>query len=188
MKPPKRILWLDLETTGLNPQTCLILEVGAVVTDEKLNAIDTFSSVIFRPMAALRDMDLWCWQTHANSGLLDEVVRSTSTTESVEYNLVRFISEHFEDRKANLAGNSVHFDKSFLAVSMPKVHALLSHRILDVSSFNLVLELMHDNRWNKESDTPHRAMQDVEDSIANYKKAIKLLVEKEGKSNEQKST
>lgn len=156
--------WIDLETTGLHDEV-QILEVAAVVTDEDLDIQATYEAVIHHDSLLWRlPDDTWALRTHTESGLLDEVKKSTKEWFEVERELCSFLEAL---GKHPLCGNSQHFDRKMLAKNMPRVLDFIHYRHIDVSSFVEACK-----RWRPElkDEAPnkreiHRAMADLEDAI-----------------------
>lgn len=163
-----KVLFLDLETTGLLPQFCSILEVAAVVVDSQLVQHDKYEAVIFYPYDRINaEMNQWCLDTHTASGLLQEVERSPFDLKSVDDRLHHFIQKNFPDgQKVELGGNSVHFDLAFIKQHMPRTAGLLSHQLQDVSgAARLFRRFCGIDVPKPKSDVTHRAMADVQHSI-----------------------
>ena len=163
-----KLLFLDLESTGLSPKLHDILEVVATVVDgDSLVEGPTFHQVVWQPADALAAMDSWCRDTHTKSGLVDEVVESKRTLEQVDEALAFFVRRNMEeDIKLQLAGNSVHFDLGFINEHMPRTAALLSHRIVDVSGMYRTLRMLGvDVVQAGNGVVAHRAVPDVRHSI-----------------------
>lgn len=170
----KKMLWLDLETTGLSPEFKSILEVSAIVTDAQLNVIETFSEVVHKDKISLDyEMDDWCKKTHTGSGLLEAVSKSENHLTDVEARLSQFILRHFDlpKNKPMLWGNSVHFDKRFLEVHMPYVSEMLHYRMVDVSGMNEAFKL-HKNIEVAKNNVKHRGLSDLYDSITLFKRLM----------------
>lgn len=172
-----RMVWIDLEMTGLDPERNRIIEAAVLITDGNLELIaEGPNLVIHQPEDVLAEMDEWNQKHHKASGLLPRVRASTTTEAEAEAELVAFLKEHVGEREAPLAGNSVHQDRRFLARYMPTFDAYLHYRIVDVSS---VKELV--SRWypavygaRPGKRGSHRALDDIRESIkelAFYRKA-----------------
>lgn len=176
---PQFMVWVDLETTGLDPENDAILEIGLIVTDVDLTERARWSKVI-RPgnWSELKSrMDAFVVEMHAGSGLYREVdeiperpFAFTNPVRDAEKEAHGWLKDVTSGSDVGpMCGSSVHFDRAFLKVHMPMLEQLFSHRNIDVSS---VMEL--DRRWVKSPDallpTPsrsrHRALDDLEDSIA----------------------
>lgn len=160
------IVWLDLETTGLEPTRDLILELAAVVTDKDLNEIDRFEAVVGYGKHILERCDVVVLEMHSASKLWREVFGGR--TEDLGVVLRRFA--HFLDMKVGseklpLAGNSVHFDRSFLRVHAPDIEKRFTHRNIDMSSFKEASRRWGGGEPPVSVTTAHRAMADVLDSI-----------------------
>jgi len=167
MQNANNLVWIDLEMTGLDPVSNVILEVAALVTDGDLNVLsERLDFVVHRDEAALAGMEEWSQRTHTASGLVDRVRASTVSIEEAERRTLEFIREWVPPETAPLCGNSIGHDRRFLRREMPNVDAYLSYRVIDVSS---IKELVR--RWYPESlQAPpkretHRALDDIRESI-----------------------
>lgn len=166
MRYRENIVWMDLETTGLDPETSVILELAVVITDKHLNILAQSSLVVHHPNDALVDLDEWVQNQHQASGLLEEVRCSTLSLAKAEAAVLELVASHCPPRMCPLAGSSVCFDRRFLMRHMPKLEAHLSYRQVDVSS---IKELVR--RWYPQKALPngtsakHRALPDILESI-----------------------
>ncbi len=173
------LLWLDLETTGLNHNVDKILQIACVLTDTTTNTVYFSKDYVIKcDQTTLQQMDEWCIRQHTASGLCAKALNSTSTIQEVELDIINNLNLHVAIRNTvYLAGNSVHFDKSFLTSHMPTLSKRLSHRILDVSSVSLFVkhnnEEVHNSRPQKQH--LHTAMEDILESIEEYRYYIKEL-------------
>jgi oligoribonuclease len=161
-----KFFFLDLETTGLNERECSILEVAAVITDHKLKILEEYSAVVWAPPEELAKMDDWCRTTHTQSGLLHDIKDKAELLEEVELDLIKLKRKHFPVDRPPLAGSSVHFDKRFIDQHLPVFSKELSHRIIDVSTFMGALDNYYGFKLPSRSEATHRALADVNDSIA----------------------
>ncbi|KAF3927742.1 Oligoribonuclease [Orbilia brochopaga] len=171
LKSDNPLVWIDCEMSGLNPPADKLLQVACFITDAQLNLLEPhgFETVISRPQSLMDAMDPWCISTHTSTGLTDRVLSSTTSVASASVALLTYIKQHVPDPKtAILCGNSVHFDKVFLALEMPEVIAYLYYRIGDVSSIKEFAK-----RWCgedvlrnlPEKSYTHEARQDILESI-----------------------
>ncbi len=174
------IVWMDMEMTGLDPETERILEVAVLVTDQELNVVaEGPNLVLHQPEEVLSAMDAWNTTHHGESGLLTRVRESTVDEAQASAALLGFLEKHTQKKKAPLAGNSIHQDRRFVARYLPEVEGWLHYRNIDVST---IKELAR--RWYPKQyvDRPakkgsHRAMDDLLESIAElkyYRKAVFL--------------
>ncbi len=162
---PTKILWVDLEMTGLNPDTDKILEVAAIVTDWEFHELGTFEAVIHQPDEVLETMNEWCVAQHGASGLTQKSREADEGDASVEARLVEFVRSTIgDDGPVLLAGNSIHMDRRFIEKQWHDVDALLHYRMLDVSAWKVVME----GKFGKKFAKPeaHRALEDIRGSIA----------------------
>lgn len=173
-----RIVWMDLEMSGLDPARDRILEVAVLVTDAELNVVaEGPQLVVHQPEEILAAMDPWCVRQHGQSGLTEQVRASRLGEAEAEARLLDFLQAHVPERACPLGGNSVHQDRAFLRRYMPRVEAWLHYRNVDVSTLK---ELVR--RWYPEAyaarppkDGVHRALGDIHESLAElryYRRAV----------------
>ena len=163
---PSRILWIDLEMTGLDPAADRILEVAAVVTDWNFTEIATYEAVQKASSGLLRKRMVGSfWEEHA--AVKNALVAQNATGKScrtVEKELLAFIKTHFgNDNKVLLAGNSIHQDRKFIENEWPGVNERLHYRMLDVSAWKVVFEEKFKKSFKKAE--AHRAIEDIRGSI-----------------------
>jgi oligoribonuclease len=159
-----KLLWIDLEMTGLDTQNDVILEVAAEVTDFDFKTLASYEAVIKHPKGRMDQMNEWCQQQHAASGLLQRIADGGREEKEVIHELVGFIKAEFGDEPAVLAGNSIHNDRAFIKACWPEVDKLLHYRMLDVSSFKILMQSKYDVTFSKKE--VHRAFDDIQASIA----------------------
>lgn len=164
-----KFFFVDLETTGLDSRNCKILEVAAIITDNKLNIIEEYSVPVIVFDAEIAAMDNWCRTTHSQSGLLSAVKEAGIPIDQVEKDLQRLKRKHFPVSRPSLAGSSVHFDKRFIDDHMPAFAKELNHRIIDVSSFMGALDLYYGFKLPQQPEASHRALADIKQSISYLK-------------------
>jgi oligoribonuclease len=152
-------LWLDFETTGLNPHNHAILEIAAVVTTDELHEVDRFEARI-RPQIPYTSWETWPQQTHSKSGLVEACKREGILLEDAGKILHAMIDLWWGKEKAVIAGLNPHFDRGFCEVHLPEVYPRLHYRMLDLSSFRLTMGL-----WPSKPPCQHRALTDVLDEI-----------------------
>ena len=164
-----RLVWIELEMTGLDPTHDEIVEIACIVTDAELNELDSGISLVVKPNdGPLATMDDVVVAMHTKSGLLDEIPQGISLDDA-QRRVFEYIRGHVpEARKAQLAGSSVYVDRGFLAAHMPDIDQHLHYRLIDVSS---IKELTR--RWyprvffaTPEKTGNHRALGDIRESIA----------------------
>ncbi|KAM3245367.1 hypothetical protein ACQJBY_056603 [Aegilops geniculata] len=166
------LVWIDLEMTGLDISKDRILEIACIVTDGKLTKqIEGPNLVISQSKACLDNMNEWCKTHHASSGLTERVLQSEISEGDAEKQVLDFLMKHVGSDTPSIAGNSVYVDLLFLKKYMPRLAAIFSHVIVDVSSIMALC-----TRWypKERKQTPrkgksHRAMDDIKESIAELK-------------------
>ena len=166
------LLWVDIETTGLNPQTDHILEIAYVLTDFTLTKYYTFPELTIQHDLKNLVMDTWCFETHTQSGLLNKVQQSITSLMDAENTMLTLINSYLTIQdKLHIAGNSVHFDKKFIDVFMKRLSKRLSHRIVDVSTLAIVTKNLKPNIYEQRPQKRyfHTAQNDILESIQEYK-------------------
>lgn len=159
-----KLLWVDLEMTGLEPKTDRILEVAAIVTDWNFTEIASFETVIHQPPKVLEGMDDWNTSQHKASGLTEKVRASEVSESDAEDMLLEIVSDIFKgDEKVILAGNSIHQDRRFIRKYWPRLDEKLHYRMLDVSAWKVVFEGKYRKKFAKPEE--HRALEDIRGSI-----------------------
>lgn len=164
-----KFFFVDLETTGLDSRDCKILEVAAVITDNKLNILEEISMPIKAPDSAIAAMDDWCRTTHTQSRLLEDIEDAGIDLDEAERALQQLKRKHFPVEKPAIAGSSVHFDKRFIDQHMKTFSKELSHRIIDVSSFMGALDNYYGFKLPLQPEPAHRALADIKQSISYLK-------------------
>ena len=165
------LIWIDMEMTGLVPDTDRIIEIAMLVTDADLRVLaEGPVLVIHQPDEVLEAMDSWNRGTHKKSGLIDKVRASRLTEAEAEKQAVEFLREHVAANVSPMCGNSICQDRRFLARWMPKLEAHFHYRNLDVSTLK---ELVR--RWKPEvlkgfsKEGKHEALADILESIEELK-------------------
>jgi len=173
-----RLVWIDMEMSGLDPSRERILEIATIITDGQLEIVaEGPELVVHQPDEVLAGMDQWNTEHHGASGLTDRVRASTVSEEEAERLTLEFLKLHVPERAAPLAGSSVHQDRLFLSRYMPAIDRYLHYRIVDVST---VKELVR--RWSPKAfearphkNSAHRALDDIRESIEElryYRRAV----------------
>ncbi len=164
---PNALIWIDMEMSGLNPETDRVLEVAIVITDAQLNTVaEAPTLVVHQPDSVLDAMDNWNKSTHKKSGLIDRVKASALTDADVENRMVEFLAQYVPSGVSPICGNSVHQDRRFLVKYMPKLDAYFHYRLIDVSTLK---ELAR--RWKPDvlggmvKHGKHEALADIHESI-----------------------
>jgi len=170
-KPEHRLIWIDLEMTGLEPETDVIIEIATVVTDADLNVIAVGPDLAINQSKQTMDsMDEWCTNQHGSSGLTQRVLDSDISCSDAERLTIEFLQNHVAPGVSPICGNSIGQDKRFLVKYMPALADYFHYRSIDVSSLK---ELAR--RWAPEvldsftKTGDHLALNDIYDSIAELK-------------------
>ena len=163
-----KLVWMDLEMTGLDPEHDVILEMASIVTDADLNVIAEGPEIaIAHTEAELAVMDEWNVKHHTASGLLARVRSVGISTAEAEAVTLAFIERHVEKGQSPLCGNTIWQDRRFLVRYMPTLESYLHYRMIDVST---IKELAR--RWSPDlldgfsKENRHLALADIRESIA----------------------
>ena len=165
------LIWLDMEMSGLLPDSDRIIELAAVVTDANLNVLgESPALVVHQSDAVLDGMDAWNKSTHGRSGLIDRVKASTLDEANASSQMIAFLKQYVAAGKSPMCGNSICQDRRFMARYMPDLEAYFHYRNLDVSVFK---ELAR--RWKPQiysgfkKASKHEALADIHESIEELK-------------------
>ena len=164
------LIWVDMEMTGLQPDSDRVIEIAMLVTDPQLNVLATGPVlVLHQPDEVLEAMDAWNKSTHAKSGLIEKVRASRLSEAEAEHQALEFLGAHVPANSSPLCGNSICQDRRFLARWMPRLEAHFHYRNLDVSTLK---ELVR--RWKPElkgfsKEGKHEALADILESIEELK-------------------
>ena len=172
------LIWLDMEMTGLQPDSDRIIEVAMVVTDAQLNVLaESPVWVVHQPAEVLDAMDSWNKGTHRKSGLIERVNASASTEAQVEAAALEFLKALVPASTSPMCGNSICQDRRFLARWMPKLEAYFHSRNLDVSTLKELVK-----RWKPEvlkgflKEGKHEALADIHESVEELKYYRKTIL------------
>lgn len=172
-KKVTKLLWVDLEMSGLDVKKEAIIEVAALVTDLNLNPTSpTYHAVVKQPQQFIDNMDEWNKEHHGNSGLIDRIP-SGKDPHLVESELISFIKQHIPHEQAILSGNSIGQDRKFIDHHWPKLASTLHYRMLDVTAWKLLFEYKYGIKHEKKDS--HRATDDILESIEELKTYTKHI-------------
>lgn len=174
-KTSKKILWIDLEMTGLDPIEDRILEVGAIVTDWDFNELEVYEGAVKVTTALMKkrmiegpSKDFWLKFPDSYNGLVKQNDESGRPSATIEKELIELIDKHFDkDVQVLLGGNSVHMDRRFIINEWGALDTRLNYRMLDVSAFKVVFEGKFKKKFSKPEN--HRALDDIRGSIMELK-------------------
>ncbi len=170
------LIFLDLETTGLDVREDVILEVGMIATTSDLDILDEFMQVIHQHDKLLDSMNEWCINQHGASGLTKDCKESTYSQQAVEQNALDFIERYAPKQgSAVMCGNTVGFDRQFLQFHMRALHDWFHYRSIDVSGIKTLGRLWYPQLEQMNKKGGHRTLGDLHDSIselAYYREAI----------------
>jgi oligoribonuclease len=167
MDKRQHLIWIDLEMTGLSPETDRIIEIATIVTNTDLQVIaEGPVMAIHQSKAVMEGMDEWNQSHHGANGLIERVRYSPHDEASAETITINFLAQYSEPRYSPMCGNSICQDRRFLARYMPNLEAFFHYRNLDVST---VKELAR--RWRPDlldvmkKESSHKALDDIRESI-----------------------
>lgn len=168
---PKALIWIDLEMTGLNPDSDRIIEIATIVTDAKLNIVAEGPVLaVHQSDTAMKGMDAWNTRTHGATGLTERVKVSALSEADVEKDTIKFLKQYLPKNKSPMCGNTICQDRRFLARHMPDLEAFFHYRNIDVSSIKeLVQRWQPDLLKGFEKKNTHKALDDIHESIDELK-------------------
>lgn len=163
----QNLIWIDLEMTGLDPETDLIIEMATIVTDKELNILAHGPVIaVHQSDAALAAMDDWNQQHHGASGLIERVKASTVNDADAEAMTVEFLKQWVPERTSPMCGNTIGQDRRFLVRYMPKLEAFFHYRSIDVSTLKeLAARWAPHVQQGFKKEAKHQALDDIIESI-----------------------
>lgn len=176
-----KILWIDLEMTGLNPEKDRILEVAAIATDWDFNEIATFERAVKVDENIIKDRmigEFWETFSETRDALVSQNSHASQNSKEVENDLIKFIQENFAEElskgeKILLGGNSIHQDRRFIRSEWLNLEEILHYRMLDVSAWKVVMSAKFKRVFAKPEN--HRALDDIRGSIEELKFYLKKV-------------
>lgn len=176
---PTKLLWVDLEMTGLDPQKDVILEVAAEVTDFTFKTLESYEACIKQnreTVVSRMQANIW-WRDYPENRdeFLNKLDQGKSQGE-VEQELIALVQKHFGEEPAVLAGNSIHNDRNFIKYWMPSLDLKLHYRMLDVSSLKIIMQGKYGVKFEKQE--VHRAFDDIQASIAELQNYLEYFQSK----------
>lgn len=167
---PSKLLWIDLEMTGLDPDKDVVIEVAAIITDWDFRELDSYQRLVKGDPDQTRELldnnPWWSQQSGAKEQILSEIDKGENPS-VIEKELISLIDKHAENDVVLLSGNSIHQDRRFIRRLWPELESRLHYRMLDVSSWKVVMIGKYQNTYEKSST--HRAMDDIKESIEELK-------------------
>lgn len=164
----ENLIWVDMEMTGLHPETDVVLEIASIVTDKNLNILAEGPVIaIHQPDSILDNMDQWCIDTHGKSGLTERCRLSKINEQGAVEQTLGFLTQFIDKGKSPMCGNTIGQDRRFMVKYMPELEAFFHYRNIDVSTIKELVK-----RWNPSSlegftkKGVHLAMDDIRESIA----------------------
>ena len=171
-----RLIWIDLEMTGLDPEENVIIEIATIVTDSDLNIIAEGPNLaIFQPEEELEKMDEWNVTHHTANGLIGAVRESEVSNATAEVRTLEFLREYCEAGQSLLCGNTIGQDRRFLRAHMPELQEFCHYRSIDVSSVKEISNRWYPKEKGFQKPSGHRALDDIKGSIAelaHYRESI----------------
>lgn len=166
MTSEQRLIWVDMEMTGLNPDTDVVIEIASIVTTKDLEVLAEGPVIaIHQSDATLAKMDEWNTRTHGESGLVDRV-RASSVDETAATELtLEFFNEWVQPNTSPMCGNSIGQDRRFMARHMPELEAFFHYRNLDVTTLKLLAGYWRADLPAHPKQNAHEALADIRESI-----------------------
>jgi oligoribonuclease len=173
---PTRLLWVDLETTGLDPQKDVILEVVALVTDFNFKILASYKALIKQDQKTVEQrmqLNNWWEKYPKNRKLFLRSIKNGVPLKQAEQDLIKLIDQYFKAEPAILAGNSIHYDRTYIRHWWPALNQKLHYRMLDVTTLKIIMQGKYGIDF-KGKET-HRALDDIQESITELRYYLKWL-------------
>lgn len=168
MQGPEKLIWVDLEMTGLDPERDVVIEIASIVTDSELNTLAEGPVIaIHQSEEVLAAMDEWNTTHHTRSGLVDRVRASNIDETAAEDQTLAFLRRWVTPGSSPMCGNSICQDRRFMARHMPRLERYFHYRNLDVSTLKILMQM-----WRPELEQgvvkagSHQALDDIRESVA----------------------
>jgi oligoribonuclease len=178
------LIWLDMEMTGLDPETDVVLEIATLVTDAELEIIaEGPDIVVHQPDSVLDNMSEWCIEHHGQSGLTAACRASTVDLAEAERLTLEFLAAHCEPGQAPLCGNSIGQDRRFMVKYTPKLERFVHYRSVDVSTIKELCRRWYPDLPAYPKAETHRALDDIRESLGelrHYRTHVFVPVSKPG--------
>jgi oligoribonuclease len=169
-----KLLWIDMEMTGLDPEKEVVIEIASVITSTDLEPLDQYHAVVKQPQNFIDNMDAWNQKHHRESGLVD-LIPTGKEPAVVEQEVLAQLDKHFGPKdRIILAGNSIGQDRAFINKYFKKIADRLHYRMLDVTSFKIVFNNFYQISYAK-PQAKHRATGDIQESINELKKYLSFI-------------
>ena len=160
------LIWVDMEMTGLVPETHRVIEIATIVTDTNLAVLAEGPVIaIHQQPAELEAMDEWNTRTHTRSGLVDRVRSSTTTEQDATEATLDFLRQWVPEGKSPMCGNSICQDRRFMARHMPELETFFHYRNLDVSTLKILMQRWRPDLPEAPKQGAHQALEDIRESI-----------------------
>lgn len=178
MDKKTNLIWIDLEMTGLLPESDVIIEIATIVTDKDLNILAEGPALaIHQDDEILNAMDEWNTEHHTNSGLVERVKESLISTEQAEIETIEFLKKWVNEGVSPMCGNTICQDRRFLYNAMPKLEKFFHYRHIDVSTLKeLAVRWKPEAKMIREGESAHLALADIRDSIKELKHYRKTFI------------
>jgi len=180
-KLPTKLIWVDLEMTGLEPTKDVILEVAAEITDFDFKTLASYEARVAqkREMVVSRmQQNIWWKDFPANRDEFVNKLEQGKPSQTVEQELIRLVDEQFGDELAILAGNSIYNDRMFIKQWWPALDLKLHYRMLDVSAWKIIMQGKYGVKYEKKE--VHRAFDDIQASIAELQSYLDWFKQSDG--------
>jgi len=162
------LIWIDMEMTGLDPESCVVLEIATIVTDAQLNILAEGPVLaIYQPDDVLANMNEWCIDVHGKTGLTQRCRESNISVTDAQHQTIEFLSHWVPAGKSPLCGNTIGQDRRFMVKYMPELEAYCHYRSIDVSTIKeLAVRWQPDVLKGFNKKGVHLALDDIQESIA----------------------